>query len=315
MSAPVPAVLIVGDDPYLVAEAVAKALTGIDHLSVDDLPAHEDRVRILQALESTSLFGGRRAVVVRGLDEAPAEFQRSFVAYLKDPNPDCLLVLTTSRALPALAEAVRKVGHVVEAGKGKRNDLFVWLRDKARELDLRTSGDAMGVLLEAVGEERMALAQALEELSLALGPGGRVGADEVTRQFQGRAKANTFGFLDAAATGQTGVALASLRRLIDQGESIQGLFSALARHFHALLEVGSGPAARVVKELGMHAFRAEKLVRQANGYAPAALAQAYREIAEADRRLKAGEANEEVAMERAVISVCALRTDRPVRTR
>ena len=270
------------------------------------LPATEDRTRILQALESTSLFGGRRAVVVRGLDEAPAEFQRSFVTYLKDPNPDCLLVLTSTKPLAGVAEAVRKVGHVVEAGKGKRNDLFLWLRDRARELNLRPTGDAMGVLLEAVGEERLALAQALEELSLAVGPGGKVGPEEVSRQFEGRAKANLFGFLDAAATGQTGVALAGLRKLLAQGEAPQALFSALARHFHALLEVGDGPPARVAKELGMHPFRAEKLVKQAAGYSPPALARAYRAIAEADRRLKAGEASEDVTIERAVVDVCAL---------
>jgi DNA polymerase III subunit delta len=307
VTTPVPAVLVVGDDPYLVSEAVSKALAGIDHLSVEEVSPQEDRARVLQALESTSLFGGRRAVVVRGVDEAPAEVQRSFLAYLKDPNPDCLLVLTTSKSLSGLAEAVRKVGHVVEAARGKRNDLFGWLRDKARELDLRTSGDSMGVLLEAVGEERMALAQALEELSLALGPGGRVTPDAVRRQFKGRGQVNMFGFLDAAATGQTGIALQGLRRLLEQGESAQAILNAVARHFRSMMEVGEGPAGRVAKEMGMHPFRAEKLVKQATAYSPPALAQCYREIAAADRRTKAGEEAEELALERAVVAVTALR--------
>src|SRR5260370_29760441 len=132
MSTPVPAVRGVGGDPYLVSEAVAKALEGIDPLSVEDLSPQEDRARILHALESTSLFGGRRAVVLRGVDEAPAEVQRTFIAYLKDPNPDCRLVLTTSKPLSGLAEAVRKVGHVVEPAKGRRNDRFAWFGDKRR---------------------------------------------------------------------------------------------------------------------------------------------------------------------------------------
>jgi len=301
MTTPVPAVLVVGDDPYLVSEAVSKALEGIDHLSVEDLSPQEDRARILHALESTSLF------------EAPAEVQRTFIAYLKDPNPDCLLVLTTGKPLSGLAEAVRKVGHVVEAAKGRRNDLFAWLRDKARELDLRISGDSMGVLMEAVGEERMALAQALEELSLALGPGGRVIPDAVTRQFKGRGQVNMFGFLDAAAGGQTGIALQGLRRLLEQGESAQSVLFALARHFRSMMEVGEGPPARVAKELGMHPFRAEKLVKQATGYSPPALARAYREIAAADHRTKAGEEAEELALERAVVAVTALRGSEPRR--
>ncbi|MCW3036626.1 MAG: hypothetical protein JWM17_1938, partial [Actinobacteria bacterium] len=80
MTTPVPAVLVVGDDPYLLSEAVSKALEGIDPLSVEDLSPQEDRARVRHALESTSLFGGRRAVVLRGVDEAPAEVQRSFIA-------------------------------------------------------------------------------------------------------------------------------------------------------------------------------------------------------------------------------------------
>src|SRR6266700_3112222 len=307
VNSPVPAVLVVGDDPYLVAEAVAKALAGIDPLSVEDLAPTEEPARIRQALETTSLFGGRRAVVLRGVDESPAEVQRSFIAYLKDPNPDCLVVLTSTKPLAALAEAVRKVGHVVEAAKGRRNDLFLWLREKAKELGLRTQGDAMGALIEAVGEERMALAQALEELSLALGRGGRLGAEEVARNFRGRGDATTFALLDAAATGQTGPAVLALRRLLAQGESPQAVLSALARHLRSMMEVRGGPPARAVKELGMHPFRAEKLVKQAAGFSAPALAQAFREVAAADHRTKSGEEDEELALERAVVAVAALK--------
>lgn len=307
MTTLVPAVLVVGDDPYLISEAVAKALVGIDQLSVEDLPAAAGTERLFQALEATSLFGGRRAVVVRGVDEAPAEIQRRLTAYLKDPNPECLLLLVSTKPLGGLAEAVRKVGHVADAARGKRNDLFLWLRERARAMDLRMSGDAMGALLEAVGEERMALANALEELSLALGPGGRLGPDDVARQFRGRAQVTTFAFLDAAVTGRTGLSLQLMRRLLEQGEAPLALFGALARHVRGMLEVGGLPAARAARETGMHPFRAEKLVSQAAGYPPSALAQAYREIAAADHRWKSGLEADELALERAVIAVCALR--------
>jgi DNA polymerase-3 subunit delta len=307
VTAAISAVLIVGDDAYLVSEAVAKALAGIDPLSVEERHGGDDRDRVLGALEATSLFGGRRAVVVRGVDEAPAEVQRALVAYLKDPNPDCLLVLVSAKSLTALGDAVRKVGHLVEAGRGKRNDLFGWLREKARELGLRTSGDAMGALLEAVGEERMALAQALEELSLALGRDARVGPDDVARQFRGRTQSNAFAFLDATATGQTGTALVALRRLLEQGEAAQALLGALTRHVRLMIEVGDGPAARAAKTLGIHSFRAEKLVKQAAGFTQPALAQAYREMAAADHRLKSGEESDDLALERAVIAVSGLK--------
>lgn len=307
MTAPVAATLVLGDDPYLVSEAVAKALAGLDPLSVEELHAGDDRERLLGALEATSLFGGRRGVVVRGLEDAPAEVARSLATYLKDPNPDCLLVVVGTKAAPALSEAVRKVGRVVEAGRGRRNDVFAWLRDKARGTGLKMSADAMGALIEAVGEERMALAQALSELSLALGANAAVGPDDVARQFGARSAANLFAFLDAAVTGQTGAALVALRRLIDRGESAQGLFGALIRHVRLMIEVGDLPAGAAARELNLNPFRAEKIVKQASGYPPAALAQAYRALAAADAGYKRGDEGDELALERAVITVSGLR--------
>src|SRR5207237_9947656 len=101
--------------------------------------------------------------------------------------------------------------------------------------------------------------------------------------------------------------------LHDEGESAPSGAVALARHFRSMVEVGEGPPARVVKELGMHPFRAEKLVKQATGYSPRALARAYREISAADHRTKAGEEAEEIALERAVVAVTALRGSEPRR--
>lgn len=308
--ATISAVLILGDDAYLVSEALAKALAGIDPLSVEELNGAEDGDRVLSALESTSLFGGRRAVVVRSVDESGADLPRRLAAYLKDPNPDCLLILTSAKPLAALAEAVRKAGHVVEAAKGRRQDVFLWLRDKSRERGLRLTGDAPNALLESVGEERMALAQALEELSLALGPNANVTREAVARQFQGRTQSSAFAFLDAVTTGQTGTALVAMRQLVDHGEAPQALLGMLTRQLRLMIEVGNGPPAKVAKALGLHPFRAEKLVKFAAGYSPPALALAFREVADADRRLKAGEESDELALERAVIAVSGLR--RPV---
>lgn len=301
------AVLIHGDDAYLVSEALAKALAGIDPLSVEELHGAEDGDRVLTALESTSLFGGRRAVVVRAVDEGGADLPRRLASYLKDPNPDCLLIVTSAKPLAALAEAVRKVGHVVQAAKGRRQDVFLWLREKSRGLGLRLTGDAPNTLLESVGEERMALAQALEELSLALGANANVTAEAVTRQFQGRTQTSAFGFLDATTTGQTGTALVAMRHLVNHGEAPQALLGMLTRQVRLMIEVGDGPPAQVAKALGLHPFRAEKLVKFAAGYSPSALALAYRQVADADRRLKAGEESDVLALERAVIAVSGLR--------
>lgn len=299
----VPAYLIVGDDPYLVSEALSEVLEGIGELSVEEFDPGGDAGLILQALASSSMFGGRRAVVVRSLDEFPAEVHRQLASYLEDPNPDCLLVLVSRKSLPGVGPAVRKAGHVVEAGKGGRNELFGWLRKKAADSGLKASGDAVGALVEAVGEERLALAQALEELALALGGGGRLGVEEVRRQFQGRADTRVFAFVDSVASRRRGPALEALHRLLRQGEAPQALFWMLARHFRMLLLAGDGAPARVAQSLGIPAWRAEKLVRQAGTFSQEELIRAYQTLALADHRMKTGEEPEGLTLERAVVSI------------
>ena len=47
----------------------------------------------LQLHASPSLFGGVKALVVEGLDEAPEELQADLLALLAAPDPDLLLVV------------------------------------------------------------------------------------------------------------------------------------------------------------------------------------------------------------------------------
>ncbi len=297
------AYLVLGDDPYLVSEAISEALSGVDQLSVDRFSSEDDPVQIFQALESSSVFGGRRAVVLRGMDEARAEVQRRIAAYLEAPNPACLLILTSARPLPSIAALVRKAGRVVEAGRGRRSDLFTWLKRKARDGDLRLQGEGMTALVEALGEERMALASALDELALALGRGARVGAEEVRRQFHGRAETKIFALLDAVSSRGAGPALEALHRLLAQGESPQALLSALARHFRLMLLVAEVPSGRAAAQtLGLSPWRAEKIFAQAKAFSIPELAEAYRMLARADHRIKTGSEPEALTLELTVVA-------------
>jgi DNA polymerase-3 subunit delta len=302
-SASLSAYLVLGDDPYLVSEAISEALSGVDQLSVDRFSPEDDPVQIFQALESPSVFGGRRAVVLRGVDEARGDLQRRIAAYLETPNPDCLLILTSARPLPSIVPLVRKAGRVVEASRGRRSDLFSWLKREAKDRDLRLQGEAMTALVEALGEERMALASALDELALALGRGARVGAGEVRRQFQGRAETKIFAFLDAVSSRDIGPALSALHRLLAQGESPQALLAALARHFRLMLLVAEAPPAQAAQVLGLSPWRAQKIQGQSKGFSVPELAEAYRALARADHRMKTGEEPEGLTLERLVVSV------------
>lgn len=298
-----PVYLVVGDDPYLVASALDEIMAGASRLATTEFGPGADPPEILRALDTASIFGDRRAVVVKGLDEMGADAQRQIASYLEDPNESVTLILQSSRALPKIAAAVRKAGRVVEATRGRRTELFGWLREETKSRGLKASGDAMGALVDAIGEERLALTQALDELSLALAEGERLTPDLVVRHFSGRAHTKVFGFVDAVAGRQPGAALESLHRLLRQGEHTQALFWTLTRHFRFLLLVGDSSASDLTDRLGVQSWRAEKLIRQARNFARPELVDAYRALAEADRKIKKSEEPEELTIERAVVKI------------
>lgn len=300
MSEAVGVYLIVGEDPYLVTSALDRILSG----SSDDVASFgpsDDLGTILSAARTPSMFGSRRVLIVRGVESLSADDQRRLASYLEVPTPEVTLVLVASKKVPRLAEIVKKVGKILEASKGRRSELFTWIKGEAAARGLNIPGDAMATLVEASGEERLALANALDELRLALGEGARVTSEEVRAQFSRTSETRVFAFVDAVAARQPGTALELLRRLLMQ-ESAQRLFWTLTSHFRMLL-ASEGSTDEVATKLGLPRWRAEKLVKQARGFPPERLIDAYEMLAECDRKMKASEEPEGLTLERAVVSI------------
>ena len=299
--------LIVGDDHYLVNEEVSKATGDSSEFSIDEFSSESDPALVFQSLTTPSMFDEGRVVVIRDVDSLAAEWQRRLIEYLQDPTPSINVIMTSSKPVAKLATAVKKAGHVVDASKGKKSDLFAWLRTESKSRKLKIGQDAMTALLDAVGEERMALSQALDHLNLALGSGATVGLDDVKQHFAARGEAKLFGFIDAVALRQAAPALSALNRLFRQGESPQMLFWALARHFRMLVAAGVGGPDAVAKKLGLPPWRAEKLVRQARGFTADSLVRAYQSIAVADKKMKSSAEPEELTLERLVVEIALSR--------
>lgn len=298
-----PAYLITGDDAFLVEEARDEIVSQVGELGVDEFGPDDEPAAILQALGTAPMFGDNRVVVIRDLEQFNAEFQRNLVEYLEDPNSSVVLILTSAKAVAKVATAVRKVGRQIEAVKGRRGDLLTWLREQGRKRGLKLSGDSLTALVDSVGEDRMALSQAIEEVGLAVAEGAPVTPQDISRQFHGRADARIFGFIDAVAGRQTGTALDLMHRLLRQGEPPQAMFWMLTRHFRMLLAVGELPSRKVADSLSIPAWRAEKLVRQSGNFSESDLARAYGVLADADRKMKRSEEPEELTLERAVVSI------------
>ena len=295
-----PAYLVRGDDPTVTADAV-KAL--VAELVGDSDPAllveelvGEDVTpgAVVDAAQTPPFFADRRVVVAREVGRFTTQEVAPLVAYLADPLPTTVVVLVGGGGqLPrSLVDAVRKVGHVVDAGVPTGRARSAWVAARLREGPVRLDAQATALVAAHVGDEVGRLASLLDTLAAAYGHGARVGAEEVT-PFLGQAgPVAPWELTDAIDAGDIAAALDHLHRLLRPGgRHPLVVMATLHTHYARMLRLdGAGIAdeKEAAAALGLtgSTFPAKKALAQARRLGHAGVARAITLLADADLALK-----------------------------
>jgi DNA polymerase-3 subunit delta len=294
-------------ESFLADEALEKirAEAMIDPLSEVALGADASASEIIAALDTPSLLGGTRLVVVEEVQDLNKEQRDALSLYLESPSDSSVLVLVSAGRTP-LASVVKKAGEIVtlEAPKGRR--LIGWLRTRSRAHDLKLDERAGWAMVDTVGTDLRALDSALDQLATALGANAVVGPQEVRRAFPRLADERIFAFTDAVGERKMAAAMGALRRLLEQDDPPLLVFGSLASHLRRLLVAREfsdrGPRA-VGDALGLPEWRAERIHKQARSYRREELIEAMQVLAATDLEMKGGDMPAEIALERAVVKI------------
>jgi DNA polymerase-3 subunit delta len=204
---------------------------GVDGVDRIDVPAKgggdevEGSLRaavepLVPALQSGSLFGGRRGVLVvdaHQLLRSEAEVAAALVGGVDGSS--AMVVFVAEGSLPApLAQAVKASGESVTVKKMRERDAADWLARESRERRIRLDPEAANALLQRFGSDVAALAQALDQLATVEGP---VTGEEVASRFRNRPDEPMWHFSDAVAAGDTGEALRRLADFLTHGHPLQ----------------------------------------------------------------------------------------------
>ncbi|MGH9055942.1 MAG: DNA polymerase III subunit delta, partial [Acidimicrobiales bacterium] len=180
------AVLVDGDEPVLVAEAVAEvvaeSLAGEDRsLAVEDVRGEEvDLSVVADGCATPPFLAGRRIVVVREIGRFSTDEVAPLVAYLDDPLPTTVLVLAAGGGAiaPKLTAAVKARGQVVSTRVAPR-EASDWFRDRVRRGPVRLDQAAENLVRRHLGEDIARLGPLLDLLAGAYGEGAKLGPREV----------------------------------------------------------------------------------------------------------------------------------------
>jgi DNA polymerase-3 subunit delta len=320
---PAPVVLIDGDDPTLVADAVAKQVdelaAGLDRsLAVEDHGGGEevDLAAVVDACATLPFLVDRRIVVVRDVGRFTADDLAPVLHYLEDPSPFTTLILAAGggQTSQKLVNAVKAQGQVTSTRVDTRQ-AGQWLKDRARQSAVQLDAAALAVVSDRLGEDVGRAVPLLDLLAAVYGEGARLGPDDVEPYIGAAGAVTPWAFTDAIDAGQTETALGMLHRLLEGGERHPLVVLAiLHRHVQSLMRVDgdnivseaqAAEAMRIPK--GRSTFPAKKALASARRWGSAGIADAISLVADAELALKGASSwPPEAVLEVLVARLCRL---------
>ncbi len=244
-----PAYLIHGDDHGRITErrAALRALAeresgsnGVECFEGD----HAAPDIVAGALAAMTFAIGRRFLIVDGAERwKDAEIATHLLPAIAGIGPETTIAFFAReegryKVSDKLVKAVEKAGGSVAAERTlKARELPKWLQGEAKRLGVALDRDAAQALVAHVGERQQRLLRELEKLALELGPGARIGSEEVEGAAARSAEQQVWGLVDTLVAGDEAATLRAYLELAAQGESLARLVPLLARRVREVLSI------------------------------------------------------------------------------
>lgn len=286
-----------------------------------------DQVSLAEVIDdacSMSLFARRRLLWVSGAegalprrlsgDEEESGVGAMLVDWIRNPAPDTTIVFDCQRydfegddkaKIDRVAKFYKSVPDVVEFARYSPEKARALALSLAKQHQIQLANNEADFLVEATGADASRIANEIEKLSLRIGPGGTVTGELITELVPNARAANIFALVNAIGRGDRMKSLDLLDTLIREGEYLPLALSFLATQFRFALaahEAGLKGAMAIQgyfqkSGVAMWKSRAEQVAQTVAEFPRERLAQAIRNVADADRALRDTRPDDQIVME------------------
>jgi DNA polymerase III subunit delta len=330
-----PVYLLTGDEPYLVEKVLATlraaALAGgIPHLNEEKLVAGEiDVDRVVSAARMLPMMAKRRLIVVRSLerwdgrgqDEGTTPSEESdpgrmsaidrLAEYAQNPAPSTCLVLVATKVdgRRKIMSAARKGGWLVVCEPLPRAALPAFAIREAKTRGHAVDPQVADLLAEVAGPELSTLVDAIERLSLYVGPSQPLTEDAVAACLVRMRQSTVWELINAVGKRQLGPALSALNDVYDardRGLRLVALLAWSVRQlikFDSALRDGAAPE-EAARRAGAPPFKARELAGQMRRLSAQDLEHWLLLLAEADLELKGSKRPARSTVEDTIMQMC-----------
>ena len=303
--------LLQGGESLLADRAISQVIAKFKGATVSTLEAGELELGGITDALAPSLFGDSRVVVIKEIQDLPAELGEEITSYLEAQDESVELVLWHKGGVKgkALLEKIKKLKPTiipcdVIKKDGEKSD---FIRSEFKRLGRTISTEAVQALIDALGSDLRELGGACSQLAADVTAGKMIDETDVMKFQNGRIETTGFDVADAALDGRRDVALIALRNALATGTDPVLITSALAGSLRTLAKVSG--ASRGVKSfdlagpLGLAPWQIDKARRQLSKWTPSTLAGAVVAVAQADADIKGAAVDPIHSLERAIIAI------------
>ncbi|MGH2760097.1 MAG: DNA polymerase III subunit delta [Actinomycetota bacterium] len=290
--------LIWSSDELLATEAAADAVaSAAGDAEVLTLDAEGGLEGLEEALFAGSLFAARRTVLIRNAEAlAKSAVEQLGAALHREGLPDAVVVVAVSERVPnQLVGAVDGVADVTKLARPRRGELANWVTKRMKAAGLQPGRDAATTLVEAVGEGLRDLAQAIDQIAVRAGRGGKVERENILEHFALSGEQPIWVLFDAMIRHEGPKAFETLRRLLAHGDEPLPVLGAIVSQVRgvmrakSLLERGALRDGDLARSLAVSEGRAAVLRKQTARLSWEWLVGVHRLCADADVELKGGD--------------------------
>ena len=165
-------ILLYGQESYFIEEglkAIRDAVVLPENRDFNMTQLHGKDFRASEVIEQARtfpVFAERRLVVIKHLQEAPAEQLDGLLSYIEDPVPETVLLLTAEKidARRKIFQVLKKSGKVIEFKKIYENQLPSFVRELAKSFNVTLTGGALKLFCKRVGTNLAEVQGELEKL-------------------------------------------------------------------------------------------------------------------------------------------------------
>ena len=303
--------LLQGGESLLVDRAITGVISNFKGANVSQLVASGIELGEITDALAPSLFGDIRIVVIKEIQDLPAELGDELASYLESQDESVQLVLWHKGGVKgkALLEKIKKIKpEIIACDVIKRDgDKSEFIRAEFKSLGRKISTEAVQALIDELGSDLRELGGACSQLAADVIAGKMIDETDVAKFQNGRIETTGFDVADAALDGRRDVALIALRNALATGTDPVLITSALAGSLRTLAKVSG--ASRGSKSfdlagpLGLAPWQIDKARRQLSKWTPATLAGAVVAVAQADADIKGAAVDPIHSLERAIIAI------------